>query len=70
MTDQTFVHEEQDRMFSERIAYESKAVHLDELLSENSQDALFESNLASRKSPNRLGTTYDATFVKDALNKP
>ena len=58
---------DQKNQLSGRIQYEGEAVKLEELLNEDHKEAITQDLIAGRKSPNRLGTTYQTRFVEQAL---
>ena len=52
---------------SRRIGYEEDAIKLEALLADDTRESLTAEIIASRKSPNRLGTTYHKAFIEKAL---
>ena len=46
-----------------KIGYEEDAIKLEALLADDTRESLTQEIIASRKSPNRLGTTYQKAFI-------
>ena len=55
---------------SRKIGYEEDAIKLEALLEDDTAESLTQEIIATRKSPNRLGTKYQKAFIDQALTQP